>query len=122
MAADDLGFGERGLSEEDELYLMASLHPRDTGLPRIVWASPRGGARHDARLEVSAAAGDRLQLEGGAVIALRPEPRLLHGDLSADERRAIYAWIELNLDVLIDYWEERATTFDLVRRHQRLPG
>lgn len=121
MAADDLGFGERGLSEEDELYLMASLHPRDTGLPRIVWASPRGGARRDARLKVSAAPGDRLHLEGGPVIGLRPEPRLLHGELDAPELRVICSWAALNMDVLIDYGEDRATTFDLVHRLQRLP-
>lgn len=122
MAADDLGLGERSLSEEDELYLMASLHPRDTGLPRMVWASPRGGARHDARLKVSAVPGDRLQLEDAPVIALRPEPRLLHGELDAAELRAICAWATLNLELLVDYWEDRATTFDLVHRLRRLPG
>ncbi len=37
--------------ESDELFEMANLFPRTTGLPMTVWVSPRGNARHDVRVK-----------------------------------------------------------------------
>jgi hypothetical protein len=34
-------------AETDDLFEMANLFPRTTGLPMTVWVSPRGIARHD---------------------------------------------------------------------------
>ncbi len=36
--------------ETDDLFEMANLYPRETGLPMTVWVSPRGNARHDVRM------------------------------------------------------------------------
>jgi len=37
-------------SEADDLFEMANLYPRETGLPMTIWVSPRGNARHDVRI------------------------------------------------------------------------
>ena len=42
---------------------MANLSPRPTGLPFVVWISPKGGATHDVLISV----------------ALRPEVRVVGG-------------------------------------------
>jgi hypothetical protein len=39
--------------EADDLFQMANLFPRTTGLPVTVWVSPRGNARHDVRVKVN---------------------------------------------------------------------
>jgi len=44
----------------DALFEMANLFPRTTGLPMTIWVSPKGGARHDARVKVSMTPG-RMQ-------------------------------------------------------------
>ncbi len=121
MAADDHGL-DWSLSEEDELFLMANLHPSETGVPMTVWVSPKAEARHDARVKVSAVRGGRMQLRGAPVISIRPEPRLLYGEMDPADLRQVSDWIRLNEAVLIDYWHEVATTSDLVQRLQRLPG
>jgi hypothetical protein len=36
--------------EPEDLFEMANLFPRTTGLPMTVWVSPRGNARHDVRV------------------------------------------------------------------------
>ena len=72
----------RDPDDERDTYELANLYPRETGLPVTVWASPRGAARHDARIKVSAVPGDRMVFDDAAVVAIRPEPRLLHGDLA----------------------------------------
>jgi hypothetical protein len=40
-------------SDERDLFEMANLYPDTTGLPMTVWVSPRGTARHDARIKVN---------------------------------------------------------------------
>lgn len=45
-------------AEEDDLFEMANLFPRTTGLPMTVWVSPHGNARHDVRVKVNMAHGN----------------------------------------------------------------
>ena len=51
----------RRTNEPDDIE-MANLYPRDTGLPMTVWVSPRGRARHDARVKVCLTPADRRRL------------------------------------------------------------
>ena len=45
--------------DTDELFEMANLFPRTTGLPMTVWVSPRGNARHDLRVKVDMTYGNQ---------------------------------------------------------------
>ena len=51
--------------DADDLYLMANLPPRLTGLPMVVWLLERGRARHDARIKVSRTRGSVDRAEPG---------------------------------------------------------
>lgn len=117
--ADDAPRFEPELSEEDELFSMANLFPKHTGLPRTVWIGPKGGARHDARIKVSAHP-DRMDLRDAAVVSIRPEPRLLLGELSPSEFEAIAAWVRLNQQILLDHWNGEIDSFDLAQGLQRI--
>jgi hypothetical protein len=105
---------------DDGLYDMANLYPRTTGLPMTVWVSARGGARHDVRVKVSRQGGDRMVIEDAASVAVRPEPALVEGELDAASLAAVSAWIALNREVLVDYWDGTADTADLIQRLQRV--
>src|SRR5579864_9616797 len=91
----------------DELYEMANLYPDTTGLPMTVWVGPRGNTRHDIRIKVNMAHGDHMDITNTAVVAVRPRPRVLAGQLSSVDAQAVFQWITLNFDVLIDYWDGR---------------
>ena len=109
--------------EEDDPYLMANLYPRTTGLPMTIWVSERGGARHDVRLKVSTVHGARaIRKEEQAVVALRPQPRLLHGALDRGDLDAVLSWISLNQAVVIEYCNGEADTAELIGRLKPLPG
>lgn len=108
--------------EEDELFLMSNLYPRTTGLPMTVWVNVKGGARHNVRVKVNMTPGDRSDADNMAVVTVRPEPKLLHGHLDSRDLKAITAWITLNEEVIVDHWEGRADTADLIGRLQRLPA
>ena len=97
----------------DELFEMANLFPRTTGLPMTVWVSPRGNARHDVRVKVHMTHGNQMNPANTAVVAVRPAPRVIAGQLSPDDRAAVFQWILLNSDALVAYWEGQIDTIQL---------
>ena len=110
---------EGGPTTED-LFEMANLYPRTTGLPMTVWVSPRGHARHDARVKVSRSGGERMVVDDTAVVAIRPEPSVLEGDLGSADLAAVARWIVRNRDVLLAYWDGTVDTAELIQRLQRV--
>ena len=72
-------------NDADELFEMANLFPRTTGLPMTVWVSPRGNGRHDARVKVDMTHGDQMDIANTAVVGVRPSPRVIAGHLSPDD-------------------------------------
>jgi len=89
---------------KDDFYFMSNLPPSFTGLPFIVWVSPRGFARHDVRVKVSR--GSKLKRgEKFIVVSVRPEVEVLRGELRPAELRRLKKWIELNRETLVRFWE-----------------
>jgi hypothetical protein len=87
--------------EVGDLYLMANVHPRRSGLPFVVYISEKQG-QHDVRVKV--AEGPRAP-PFVASVSVRPEIEIVAGDLSARDFDLVRQWIELNRDVIIGYWD-----------------
>jgi hypothetical protein len=68
--------------DADELFEMANLFPRTTGLPMTVWVSPRGNARHNVRVKVNMTHGNQMTVSNTAVVGVRPAPHFIAGQLS----------------------------------------
>jgi hypothetical protein len=104
---DSLRSGERPASPADraDLYQMANLGPKITGLPFVIWVSPRGRARHDARIKVSIPLWEANPI---AVYSLRPFAFVegVHW-LPPAQTEQLAAWMDLNAGALIDFWEGR---------------
>ena len=94
---------------------MANLYPRETGLPMTIWAGPRGRARHDVRVKVCRSHGNRMDTEGLASVSVRPTPELMAGTLTNADLKAVQAWIRLNSEALIGYWDGDLGTGEFVR-------
>ncbi len=99
-----LNAGPPLVEDEDFGFRMANLYPRRTGLPMTIWAGPRGGARHDVRIKVCMTPGDVMHWDQLATIAVRPQPQLLYGELSARDFARVAEWIKLNEAALLDHW------------------
>jgi hypothetical protein len=113
----------RGVREaEEDFFQMANLFPADTGLPTVVWVSERGHARHDVRVKVNQSHGTRMLPGNLATVFVCLAPRLLAGNLSPADLSAVSNWIGLNEAALVDYWEYRISTAQLIQRLQRLPA
>jgi hypothetical protein len=99
---------------QEDPFTLTNLRPRRTGLPMTVYVGFRGGAKHDARVKVSLVHGDRIDLNNVAIVSIRPEPKLLHGQLSRSDLDQVRRWVELNRAALLDHWEERTDGVDLI--------
>jgi hypothetical protein len=108
--------------ETEDLYEMANLYPDTTGLPMTVWVSPRGNARHDVRVKVNMTHGNQMNIANTAVVAVRPSPRIVAGQLSPADAQAVFQWVSLNSDPLVEYWDGQIDTARLIHRLNPLPA
>jgi hypothetical protein len=99
-------------------FEMANLFPKHTGLPFVVWISVRGGARHDVRVKVSA--NSKATPGEMATIGIRPEVRIIEGELDAYALAQLTAWVELNRATLLSYWEGDIDTQDALDALRRV--
>jgi len=105
----------------DELFEMANLYPRTTGLPMTVWVGPRGNARHDVRIKVNMSHGNQMNVDNTAVVGVRPAPHLIAGRLSSQDQRLVFEWVGLNTAAIIAYWDGDIDTAELIQALKRLP-
>ena len=81
-----------------------------------VWVSPRGRARHAARVKVCRVPGNRMIPSNTAVVRVAPEPALIAGQLPAPYLAPVIQWIALNQAALLEYWDGKIGTGALMRR------
>lgn len=121
MKASDLAPESFQAIGSEDIFEMTNLSPRMTGLPKSVWVSPRGNARHDVRIKVNMAHGRQMNIDNTAVVAVRPSPRVVAGHLTSDDQRVVAEWTALNFQAVIDYWDEKLDTDEFLESLKRLP-
>jgi hypothetical protein len=119
---DDLKTSDAETPNANELFEMANLYPRTTGLPMTVWVGPRGNARHDVQVKVNMAHGNQMNIDNAAVVGVRPAPHVIAGHLSPEDERAVADWISLNTTAIIAYWDGDIDTLELVQALKPLPS
>jgi hypothetical protein len=67
------------------------------------------------RIEVMQAHGTRMDPGNLAVIAVRPVPRIVAGQLSVADFQAVVRWIALNEKVIIDHWNGLTDSVQLAK-------
>ena len=105
---------------EDELYALANFFPADTGLPMTVWVRPRSNERHSARIKVCAQHGPRMLPDDTVTVVLSPRRVIPPGGLSADDLRAVNAWLDLNEATIREHWDGLISSAEVVRRMRRI--
>jgi hypothetical protein len=90
--------------ESDGLFEMANLPPKRTGLPFVVWISPKAGAPHDVRVKVSK--GPKVHPSDLISVAIRPDVHEVGSrKIAAHDMALLKKWIEANHDVIVKYWD-----------------
>jgi hypothetical protein len=91
------------MSVLEDLFAMSSLPGRLTGLPFVVWISPKGSARHDVRVKVSPS--PRAKPGEFVTVAIRPKVKVIDGRMSAADLALLAKWVEINRDALVRFWD-----------------
>lgn len=65
--------------------------------------------------------GPKIHPDQLATVAVRPEPKLLHGRLSAQDFSLVSRWIRLNQAAIVEFWEsdgdyDGGDFFDVIQR------
>jgi hypothetical protein len=91
-------------TEGEGLFEMANLSPKRTGLPFVVWISPKAGAPRDVRAKISR--GPKVKPSELISVAVRPEVHVIGGgNISPHDLALLKKWVELNPDVIVKYWD-----------------
>jgi hypothetical protein len=106
----EVGDQDRDVSEAP--FEMANLFSKHTGLPFVVWISYKGAAQHDVRVKVSP--GPKALPSEMVSVAIRPNIRVVGGNMSASDLELLSKWIERNHDILLKYWEGEVDTKDAI--------
>jgi hypothetical protein len=105
---------------EQEAEDMVALTSVETGIANTIFVSPKGFARHAPRLKVAIDPPDTFDT------TTKTASMALHDYAVSGERipaplvRQLKAFIEINRPVLLDYWENRIATAELLRRLKSL--
>jgi hypothetical protein len=113
--------------EDDEGWGMANVPSRESGLPGsiVVFCYPAFGAQGPC-IKVSNIRG---RMAGGDTfcVSISGQPAVVAGsprEFSSAELDAVYRWVKLNEQPLLDYWEMETTnmsTSDFLNRLEPLP-
>ena len=105
--------------DDDEGFWMANLPPRLTGLPMVIFVSQSGNARHAIRIKVSLTHGNHMDPNNTVPVGVHPTPHeIFPGQLSRSDRDAVFRWIDLNENVLVNYWANKLFTDEMLARIQ----
>jgi hypothetical protein len=66
--------------------------------------------------------GARMTIGNTAVVRLQPMPRVMAGQLSAEDQVAVFRWIAMNEQALLDHWNGLIDGGDLIERLRPLPA
>jgi hypothetical protein len=90
--------------EGEGLFELANLPPQRTGLPFVVWISPKAGAPHDVLVKLSQ--GPAVHPADLISVALRPDVHVVAGgNMSGQDLALLRQWVEVNQDAIIKYWD-----------------
>lgn len=107
-------------SELDKyLWEMANLSQKSTGVKDvIIWVSSAqdGAKRHGPRVKVSAHSTTKVNPDDLFVMTIQDVPRIVAGEsyLPNDTLEDVKAWVSLNKEVLLQYWNNKILTDDLL--------
>lgn len=102
--------------DAEQMFEMASFFSATTGLPFKVWLSDNSYAKshNEPRLKAEVSPGD--------LTSVRLDPPYLETGtpLKARDKKALIAWIELNRDAIMAYWNQEIDTATLTQQIRKV--
>jgi hypothetical protein len=104
------------LAERELLEEMVSFRKNVTGVDNTIFISPKGFTRHAPRIILAINPSHSIDPRGATASVAVDSGDVVAGDVPADLLKQVRQFIELNHDVLLDYWNYLADTEELRER------
>ncbi len=106
-------------AEEEIAAEMVSYRKNVTGLDNTVFISVKF-PRHAPRIEVAIDPPTHIDPVGNNASVAIDDGRVVAGHLSAHELTQVRRFVDINREVLLDYWEKRIDTDELRQRLRKI--
>jgi len=105
------------LAERELLEEMVSYSKKITGIDNTIFISPKGLTRHAPRIKVAIEPPHSFNPTSVTASVAIDSGQVVAGEVpTAELRKQIQQFVELNRDVLLDYWHYRINTEQLQER------
>lgn len=104
----------------DDLEETVSYRKNVTGVDHTIFISPKGYARHAARVKVAINPPHSIDPRTAVATVLIADGELIIGQLPRRVLEQVQAFILRNRQALLDYWEYRIDTDELRSRLKRI--
>jgi hypothetical protein len=101
---------------DQEVEDMVSLTPQETGVRNTLFVSTKGYAQHAPRIKIAIDPPDSFSATSKSASMALHDFTVTGEHVPAHIARQAEQFIELNRQVLVDYWELRIATAELLRR------
>jgi hypothetical protein len=114
------------LMEDTHLFEMSNFRKNETGLPMNIYVSSGSGLNYKLpRIKAMVDSSDKMNIRNTISIILKhnitDDDIVGYHKLPASNLSALCDFINLNYDVLIQYWNDEISTTELTQKIQRLP-
>ena len=120
VVAVDEGLADQ-LREEEITAEMPAFREKTTGVTNTIFISAKV-PRHAPRIKVATDLPTHLARFGKNASVAIGDGRVLAGELPSRVLKQVHAFLDLNRDVLIEYWEERIDDDELCERLRSIAG
>ncbi len=109
------------LAEREQLEHMVTYRKNITGVDNTIFISPGLRVRHAPRIKVAIEPPDSINPLSEQASVEISTGRVVAGEVSAALLKQVQKFIQLNRDVLLEYWDARITTDQLQERLKAIP-
>lgn len=109
------------LAEREQLEHMVTYRKNITGVDNTIFISPGLRVRHAPRIKVAIDPPDSINPLSDQASVEITTGTVVAGEVSAALLKQVQKFIELNRDVLLEYWDARITTDQLQERLKAIP-
>jgi len=109
------------LAEREQLEHMVTYRKNITGVDNTIFISPGLRVRHAPRIKVAIDPPDSINPLSDQASVEITTGNVVAGEVSAALLRQVQKFIQLNRDVLLEYWDARITTDQLQERLKAIP-
>ena len=113
---------QKFIQESRDLFEMANIEQEDTGLSVVVYVSPAQG-NHGPRIKFMNDYGSAYDFDNAIPMTISDVPEIsvsFKPKIKSKDIQLIKRWVILNKDILLDYWNHKVTTKQMINSVERV--